>query len=91
MRRRLIRIVTMPLADTCRDFLIQAANAPDRPTPFSLVERLATETERYLDRIRFDPAQYVRHAILLWEDWEVMVIGWEAVCYNSRSAGGPRK
>jgi cysteine dioxygenase len=68
----------MPLADTCRDFLIQAAKAPDRPTPFSLVERLASEAERYLDRIRFDPAQYVRHAILLWEDWEVMLIAWES-------------
>jgi len=68
----------MPLADTCRDFLIQAAKAPDRPTPFSLVERLAAEAERYLDRIRFDPAQYVRHAILLWEDWEVMLIAWES-------------
>jgi cysteine dioxygenase len=68
----------MPLADTCRDFLIQAAKAPDRPTPFSIVESLAAETERYLDRIRFDPAQYVRHAILLWEDWEVMLIAWES-------------
>jgi cysteine dioxygenase len=67
----------MALADTCRDFLIQAAKAPDRPTPFSLVENLAAEAERYLDRIRFDPAQYVRHAILLWEDWEVMLIAWQ--------------
>jgi len=67
----------MALADTCRDFLIQAGKAPDRPTPFSLVERLAAEAERYLDRIRFDPAQYVRHAILLWEDWEVMLIAWQ--------------
>ncbi len=67
----------MALADNCRDFLIQAAKAPDRPTPFSLVESLAVEAERYLDRIRFDPAQYVRHAILLWEDWEVMLIAWQ--------------
>jgi predicted metal-dependent enzyme (double-stranded beta helix superfamily) len=28
--------------------------------------------------VRFDPAHYVRHPVLLWEDWEVMVIGWEA-------------
>jgi cysteine dioxygenase len=67
----------MALAGTCRDLLIQAAKAPDRPTPFSLVESLAAEADRYLDRIRFDPAQYVRHAILLWEDWEVMLIAWQ--------------
>ena len=67
----------MPLADTCRDFLMQAAKAPDRPTPFSLVQGIASEAERYLDRIRFDPAQYVRHAILLWEDWEIMLIAWQ--------------
>lgn len=68
----------MSLSDTIRDLLVEAGGAPERPTPFNVVERLASETERYLDRVRFDPAQYVRHAILLWEDWEVMLIAWEA-------------
>lgn len=68
----------MALADTCRDVLIQAAGNPERPTPFSVLETVAAQAERYLDRIRFDPAHYVRHAVLLWEDWEVMLIAWEA-------------
>ena len=68
----------MSLAGTCRDVLIQAAQSPERPTPFCVVERVAREAERYLDRIRFDPGQYIRHAVLLWEDWEVMLIAWES-------------
>jgi len=67
----------MTLSDTVRDILEAAGCATERPTPGSLVERLARETERHLDRVEFSAARYVRHAILLWEDWEVMLIAWE--------------
>ena len=36
------------------------------------------ETERYLDRVQFRPERYMRHPILLWDDWEVMLIAWES-------------
>lgn len=68
----------MTFSDCIREILEDAGRAPQRPTPASLVERIARETESHLDRVRFDPARYVRHAILLWEDWEVMLISWEA-------------
>jgi cysteine dioxygenase len=67
----------MTLSDTVREIIEAAGRAPDRPTPGSLVERIARETERHLDRVEFSAARYVRHAILLWEDWEVMLIAWE--------------
>jgi predicted metal-dependent enzyme (double-stranded beta helix superfamily) len=66
-----------PMRDSVLEVLVEAGRAPERPTPGGLVERIAREAERHLDRVRFDPAQYVRHAVLLWEDWEVMLIGWE--------------
>ena len=68
----------MTFAEAVREILADASTAPERPTPGSLAERIAREAERYLDRVRFDPAQYVRHPVLLWDDWEVMLIGWEA-------------
>lgn len=39
---------------------------------------MGREAERYLDRVRFDAARYVRHPVLFWDDWEVMLIAWEA-------------
>ncbi|HKF44533.1 MAG TPA: cysteine dioxygenase family protein [Thermoanaerobaculia bacterium] len=68
----------MTFAEAVREILADASKAPERPTPGSLCERIAREAERYLDRVRFDPAQYMRHPILLWDDWEVMIIGWES-------------
>ena len=68
----------MTLAETVREILRAAQTEPERPTPGSLTARLAKETERCLDRVRFSPHQYMRHPILLWEDWEVMLIGWES-------------
>jgi cysteine dioxygenase len=68
----------MNLAEITREILLERAVAPERPTPFALAALLAPEADRYLDRVRFDPHRYVRHPILLFEDWEVMVIGWEA-------------
>jgi len=68
----------MTLAETVREVLVAAHKEPERPTPGSLAARLARETERCLDRVRFSPHQYMRHPILLWEDWEVMLIAWES-------------
>lgn len=67
----------MILSTVVREILEEAGRALERPTPGSLVARVGREAERRLDRVRFDPARYVRHALLLWEDWEVMLIGWE--------------
>jgi hypothetical protein len=68
----------MTLSETCREILVDCRRAPERPTPGLLAWRLIGEAQRHLDRVRFDPIQYVRHAVFLWEDWEVMLIGWEA-------------
>jgi cysteine dioxygenase len=68
----------MNLAEMVREILVEAGREPERATPGSLAGRLARETERCLDRVRFSPHQYMRHPILLWEDWEVMLIAWES-------------
>jgi len=68
----------MDLGNTVREILLEACAGPDRPTPGSITGRLARETERYLDRVRFSAQQYMRHPILLWDDWEVMLIAWES-------------
>ena len=68
----------MTFAEAVREILQEAGGAEERPTPSCLVERISREAERYLDRVRFDPAQYVRHPVLFWEDWEIMMIGWES-------------
>ncbi|HEY7575498.1 MAG TPA: cysteine dioxygenase family protein [Thermoanaerobaculia bacterium] len=68
----------MTFADAVREVLVEAAKEPDRPTPGSLCARLARETERYLERVQFSPVRYMRHPILLWDDWEVMLIAWQS-------------
>lgn len=68
----------MIFADSVREALAAACTGPERPTPGSLCERIARETERYLDRVQFSSVRYMRHPILLWEDWEVMLIAWES-------------
>ena len=68
----------MTFAEAVREILLDACAAPERPTPGNLAERISRQAEKYLDRVRFDPAQYVRHPVLIWDDWEVMIIGWEA-------------
>lgn len=68
----------MNFAEIVRDILQEKSVAPERPTPASLTQCLAAEADRYLERVRFNSEHYVRHPVLLWEDWEVMVIGWEA-------------
>jgi predicted metal-dependent enzyme (double-stranded beta helix superfamily) len=39
---------------------------------------VARETERFLDRVQFAGDRYVRHPILLWDDWEIMLIAWQS-------------
>jgi hypothetical protein len=68
----------MNFSEIVRDLLAEHAVGAERPTPAGLARCLAPEADRYLERVRFDPHHYVRHPVLLWEDWEVMVIGWEA-------------
>ncbi len=68
----------MTFAEAVREILEDASRSPERSTPGSLVERISRQAERYLNRVRFDPAQYVRHPVLFWEDWEIMMIGWES-------------
>lgn len=68
----------MTFAEAVREVVLEAASRPDRPTPGGLCHRLAHETERYLDRVRFSHERYMRHPILLWDDWEIMLIAWES-------------
>lgn len=68
----------MTFAEAVREILLEASGAPERPTPGNLAERISRQAEKYLDRVRFDSAQYVRHPVLLWDDWEVMIIGWQS-------------
>lgn len=68
----------MTFAEAVREILLDCSRAPERPTPGLLARILSRQAERYLERVRFDPTHYVRHPVLFFEDWEVMVIGWEA-------------
>ena len=68
----------MTFADAVREVLHDACGQPERPTPGSLCDRVARETERFLDRVQFASDRYVRHPILLWDDWEVMLIAWQS-------------
>jgi predicted metal-dependent enzyme (double-stranded beta helix superfamily) len=68
----------MNFGEAIREILQEASVSADRPTPGSLAERVGRQAERYLDHVRYDPAHYVRHPILFWEDWEVMLISWQS-------------
>jgi cysteine dioxygenase len=68
----------MMFSDAVRECLTESAKGPERPTPGSLCARVARETERYLDRVQFSSVRYMRHPILLWDEWEVMLIAWES-------------
>src|SRR6266542_6785466 len=68
----------MNFAETVRELIREASIQPERLTPGRLCEIVGRETERYLDRVLFDSARYLRHPILLWDDWEVMLIAWQS-------------
>ena len=68
----------MTFADCIREALLEAARAPERATPGSMASRLGREAERYLDRVVFSSERYMRHPILFFDDWEVMLIAWQS-------------
>ncbi|HTR04261.1 MAG TPA: cysteine dioxygenase family protein [Thermoanaerobaculia bacterium] len=68
----------MNLAELVKDVIRDTCSRPERATPGILCQKVAQETERYVDRIRFSTERYMRHPILLWEDWEVMLIAWSS-------------
>ncbi len=68
----------MTLAETVQEVLREASLQPERLTPSRLCEKVAREAERYLDRVRFSNERYMRHPILLWDEWEVMLIAWSS-------------
>ena len=68
----------MTFAEAAKEILLDCSRAPERPTPGLLAQLVSRQAERYLDHVRFDPAHYVRHPLLFLEDWEIMIIGWQA-------------
>ncbi len=64
-------------ADAVKEIIGESSGQPERLTPSRLCDRLARETERYLDRVQFASDRYMRHPIVLWDDWEVMLISWQ--------------
>lgn len=68
----------MTFAEAVREVVRDASARPERPTPGGLCDRIAREAERYLDRVQFSNDRYMRHPILLWDDWEVMLIAWQS-------------
>jgi cysteine dioxygenase len=68
----------MTFAEVVREIVAECCAGPERPTPGSVAGRLGREAERYLDRVRFSSQRYMRHPVLLWDDWEIMLIAWES-------------
>lgn len=68
----------MTFAEAAREIILDCSRAPERATPGLLAERVGREAERYLDRVRFSSQRYMRHPILLFDDWEIMLIAWES-------------
>jgi len=65
-------------AEAVKEVIRAASAEPERLTPGALCERVARETERHLDRVQFSTQRYMRHPILFWDDWEIMLIAWES-------------
>jgi predicted metal-dependent enzyme (double-stranded beta helix superfamily) len=65
-------------ADIIKEILTDCCGRPERATPGSVAGPLGREAERYLDRVQFSSQRYMRHPILLWDDWEIMLITWES-------------
>jgi cysteine dioxygenase len=68
----------MMLSARVHEVLEDLCRTPDRPTPESVLAPVASVVEKYLGSARFDQTFYMRHPIYLGEDWEVMVIAWDA-------------
>lgn len=68
----------MNFAESVKDVIRETSALPERITPGLLCQKVALEMERYIDRIQYSTERYMRHPILLWEDWEVMLIAWSS-------------
>src|SRR5215475_5318123 len=68
----------MTFADAAREIILDCSRAPERATPGLLADRVGREASRYLEHVQFSPARYMRHPVLLFDDWEVMLIAWES-------------
>lgn len=68
----------MNFSETVKEVIQDLSNRAERPTPALLCRRVASEIERHLDRVRFSNERYMRHPILLWDEWEVMLIAWQS-------------
>lgn len=68
----------MTFAETVQEVIREASLQPERLTPSRLCQKVAREAERYLDRVQFSTERYMRHPILLWDEWEVMLIAWSS-------------
>ena len=71
-------MASVTFADAVKEVIREASVEPERPTAGQLCERVARETERFLDRVQYSTERYVRHPILFWDDWEVMLIAWQS-------------
>jgi predicted metal-dependent enzyme (double-stranded beta helix superfamily) len=65
-------------AETVQEVIREASLEPERLTPSRLCAKVAREAERYLDRVQFSTERYMRHPILVWDEWEVMLIAWSS-------------
>jgi predicted metal-dependent enzyme (double-stranded beta helix superfamily) len=68
----------MTFAEVAREILRDCSRAPERATPGLIASRVGREAERYLGHVRFSTERYMRHPVLLFDDWEVMLIAWES-------------
>ena len=69
---------SVTFADAVKEIIGESSAQPERLTPSRLCDRVARETQRYLDRVQFSADRYMRHPIVLWDDWEVMLIAWRS-------------
>ena len=66
----------MHFAECVKEVIRDLSARPERPTPALLCQKVGAELERHLDRVVYSNDRYVRHPILLWDEWEVMLIAW---------------
>ncbi len=68
----------MNFAETVKELIQDISGRAERPTPALLCRRVGAEIDRYLDRVVYSNDRYMRHPILLWDEWEIMLIAWKS-------------
>ena len=68
----------MHFAENVKELIQDLAGKPERTTPALVCQKVATELERHIDRVVYSSDRYMRHPILLWDEWEVMLIAWKS-------------